>query len=128
MDCFLILLLEKCNGCACADVLLLMLQCITRVHSLMEQSLIQAVIVEIPSSSSWDKVHFFVLKISVSHVLNLDMDCVIIINSVIVGAVLHTDGLSIREICLITSIICSFFPLVVLFLNFVPTIPCIAKN
>ncbi|XP_039811485.1 peptidyl-prolyl cis-trans isomerase FKBP62-like [Panicum virgatum] len=30
--------------------------CITRVHSLTEQSLIQAVIMEIPSSSSWDKL------------------------------------------------------------------------
>jgi len=96
MHCFLILLLEKYIGCACADVLLLMFQCITRVHSLMEQSSIQAVIVEIPSSLSWDKVHFFVHKIFMSHVLNFGMDCVIIINREIVRIVLHTDGLSIR--------------------------------
>ena len=109
MDCLLILLLEKYNWYACADVLLLMFQCITRVHSLMEQSLIQAVIVEIPSSLSWDKVHFFVLKISVSHVLNFDVDCGITINNVTVRTVLPTDVLSIREIFLVTSIgVCSF--------------------
>ena len=96
MDCFLILLLEKYNGYACANVLLLIFQCITRVHSLTEQSFIQAVIMEIPSSSSWDKVHFFVHKIFMSRVLNFGMDCVIIINREIVRIVLHTDGLSIR--------------------------------
>jgi hypothetical protein len=35
---------------------MMVLQCITPGPSLMEQSLIQAVIVEHPSSSSWDKV------------------------------------------------------------------------
>ena len=96
MDCFLILLLEKYSGYACADLLLLIFQCITRLHSLTELSLIQSVIMEIPSSLSWDKVHFFVHKIFMSHVLNFGMDCVIIINREIVRIVLHTDGLSIR--------------------------------
>jgi hypothetical protein len=59
----------------CADFsLMMMFQCITLVLSLMEQSSIQAVIAEHPSSSSWDKVLTLVLMISVAHVWYLRME------------------------------------------------------